>query len=204
MTKQKCIVFDIDGTLFDTRDGIIKALNYVLLSYGVACIPKEKELSFLGPPVRQSFMKLCGFNERQAEEATSLYRKIYTDKFITESRPYEGVRELLLELHALGYVIGIATMKTKMQVSRLLSLFDYVHYFEYIECAMEDGSLTKGQMLKRIKTNSGKYYMVGDTMGDMIAANEAGYTFISADYGYGIIEGDCLRASCAMDVLRLI
>ena len=199
MRKKNCVVFDIDGTLFDTKPGIIKAINYVLGVFGRDLIPAEKENEFIGPPVRKSFIDLCGFSAAEAEKATALYRQIYVDKFISESIPYDGLDEVLGCLKSEGFVLGIATMKTGKQVDKLLEIFGCRDKFDIIQCAKEDGSLSKSRMLENIRRDySGcdDFYMVGDTMGDMNAANEACFKFIFAEYGYGSVSrNECARVA---------
>lgn len=208
MNKKNCVVFDIDGTLFDTKPGIIKAINYVLRKFGKDIIPYERENEFIGPPVKQSFIKLCGFSVDEAEKATALYRQIYVDKFISESIPYDGLTEVLGLLKQEGFVLGIATMKTRKQVDRLLEIFGYRDIFDDIECAKEDGSLSKRQMLERIKRDylgCDEFFMVGDTESDMNAADAVDYEFIFAKYGYGSISGNnCASVSRLNEIVEII
>lgn len=187
----KTIIFDVDGTLFDTRDGIIQALNYVLKVHGRSEIKKEDEAKYIGPPIKKSLMEFQGMNEAEADEATALYRKSYIEKFIGNSVWYDGAVETLKELKDRGWILGIATMKTMPQLEALVRDFHCGDLFSVLKAAKEDGSLSKAQMLKDIKEeypDVEKFVMVGDTMGDYKAAKEAGYEFVAADYGYGDIK----------------
>ena len=187
----KAIIFDVDGTLFDTRDGIIQALNYVLKVHGRSEIKKEDEARYIGPPIKKSLMEFQGMEELEADEATALYRKSYVEKFIGDSIWYDGAVETLKELKDRGWILGIATMKTMPQLEALIRDFNCGDLFSVLKAAKEDGSLSKSQMLKDIKEeyqDAKKFVMVGDTMGDYKAAKEAGYEFVAADYGYGDIR----------------
>lgn len=189
----KAIIFDVDGTLFDTSDGIIQALNYVLKVYGRDEITTEDEANYIGPPIKKSLMEYQGMKENEADEATALYRKSYVEKFIKNSVWYDGAVETLEELKNRGWILGIATMKTMPQLEALLRDFHCRDLFSVLKAAREDGSLTKTQMLKDIKKeypNADKYIMVGDTIGDYKASKEAGYDFVAVDYGYGDIKDD--------------
>ena len=193
--KKKVVVFDVDGTLFDTKRGIIDALNCVLRSYGEEPIEESKGNKYIGPSIKESLVRLHGFDEKKACEGTEFYRKIYVERFIENSVAYQGMVKMLIKLKETGCILGIATMKTRPQIDRLIDLFNLGTYFSVIKAAREDGSLNKEQMLKQIKGLYGeksKYYMVGDTMGDYLASENAGYAFIVADYGYGDVkELDC-------------
>lgn len=193
-TFQGLIALDVDGTLFDTKPGIIAALNKVLRMFGYSEILCENEDQFIGPPIKTSLLELCGMDEKTAEEATRTYRKIYVEEFIRDSKPYCNLHELLKELHNRNYFIALATMKTGTQVEALVSGFE-LDEFDALKYAMEDGSLSKRKMLEILRTqvDCEHYYMVGDTTGDYHAAIDAGYAFVYASYGYGNI--DCAKGT---------
>lgn len=189
--KKFVIIFDVDGTLFDTREGIIQALNYVLKVYGRAPIEKSDESKYIGPPVKKALIEYQGMDEVEAEEAADLYRRCYVEKFIGESAVYDGTLETLVTLKRLGCFLGIATMKTMPQLETLLRNFDCDEFFSVLKAARADGSLTKSQMLKDIRDEHSElntFVMVGDTVGDFQAAEKAGYRFVAADYGYGDVR----------------
>ena len=184
----KVVVFDVDGTLFDTKPGIIKALNEVLNNFGIEFINPSDEDKWIGPPVRNSFISYAGMNAEQAEDATRKYRKIYTEKYITESVLYDGMNEVLGKLKTAGYHLCIATMKTQGQMERLLSIKNMSNAFEIVQTAALDGAKSKADMLVLIKSKysaDSQFYMIGDTMGDYEAAKKVDYKFLAITYGYG-------------------
>ena len=77
--KNCCIVFDVDGTLFDTKNGIIKTLNYVLKEFGKDAIDPQDEDKYIGPPIKKSLMKYQCMEDMEADEATILYRRNYVE-----------------------------------------------------------------------------------------------------------------------------
>lgn len=190
MSKKKVVVFDVDGTLFDTKLGIIQALNYVLHDLGRKSIPLQEENLYIGPPIKDSFIKLQGLDESMAEEATRQFRRVYVEKYIAQSNAYEGMELLLQDLLKDGITLGVATMKTAPQIEKLFKISGFEKYFDVVMVAKEDGSQSKEQMLLSIKEKylDAVYYMVGDTNGDYRATQETGYIFVGADYGYGKIE----------------
>ncbi len=190
---KKCIAFDIDGTLFDTKNGIIAALNEIINIFHGDSITDKLQNQYIGPPIYNSLMKYQKFDETLALKATELYRKIYVDKYIVTSTPYPSLNEVLTELKNHGYSLAIATMKTQEQVDTLLEIFGLSQAFDSIHCASHDGNLHKSDMLTAIKQeiNAEQYFMVGDTIGDYLAAVSVdGYEFIYAEYGYGHITGN--------------
>lgn len=189
------IVFDVDGTLFDTAPGIIRALNEVLAAYGRKLIADNEGAGYIGPPICDSLERFCGMEHETALEATALYRKLYVEKYVVSSVLYEGMREVLDALHARGERVGIATMKTMPQIDKLLAVFDMAGDFAVVKAAREDGSLSKTEMLSQIRTefpDESRYMMVGDTAGDYRAAVNAGFAFVFATYGYGERPTDCM------------
>lgn len=184
---ERTVIFDVDGTLVNTRMGIMHTIQEVL---------SERHLDFdgdydlwIGPPIKDSFMSYCGMSDQEAEEATIAYRKIYLDKFIKESFLYPGMLETLDELENRGVKLAVATMKTRPQVEKLFSVLGISYYFQDIRTAREDGLLSKTQMISEIM-KADEAYMIGDTNGDWKAATEAGCQFIGVTYGFGFKSGE--------------
>ena len=204
----KCVVFDIDGTLFDTKSGIIEAINFVLDSYGLEPIAKENEDRFIGPPIKNSFENYYGLSESESNVAASKYREAYTKSFIVKTTEYLGMQSVLSEIRNHGWGVGIASMKTLPQINRLLSMFNCENLFSFVEGAREDGSYSKTQMLYNIKQNNpsyDEYIMVGDTRGDLMAARESGFSFVAADYGYGVINDiECIHIADIRDLVNVL
>ena len=207
MSMMKTIIFDIDGTIFDTKKGIINCLNDVLNAYGQETINKTEEDKYIGPAIKDSLMKFNGFSEEMAAEATREYRRKYVAKYVGESIPYDGLKELLEYLKNNHYRICIATMKTQAQVERLFETFGVTDFFARIETAKESGGYTKVNMLESIKAKypQDKMIFVGDTMGDYKAAVKTEIPFVYAKYGYGELEtGDCAVIGALAELRQLL
>ncbi len=91
---KRCFLLDLDGTVADNGEGILKSAQYALDSFGIHQEPEEKLRRFVGPPLDQSFRELYGFSQEQAIQAVAKYRERYAVKGVYENRLYPGVREL--------------------------------------------------------------------------------------------------------------
>ncbi len=185
----KTIIFDIDGTIFDTKAGIIACINDVLKHYGKEPIPENDTDKYIGPAIKDSLMKFNEFSEIAATEATREYREKYVAKYVSDSTPYDGLISLLKEIKDKGHKLCIATMKTRGQVEKLLDSFKISGLFDIVETAKDEGGYTKADMLNSINNRvaDSEFLFVGDTNGDYKAALKADMPFIYAGYGYGEI-----------------
>lgn len=202
----KTIIFDIDGTLFDTKPGIISCLNDVLDSFGLEPIKEDEQDKYIGPSVKDSFIKYHNFDEEQAVEATKMYREKYVNRYIEESVPYDGLLDVLRYIRFKKYKLCIATMKTRKQVDKLLELFFLDNTFNLIETAKEEGGYTKSEMLQNIKKQykNSEYIFIGDTNGDYKAAIKADMPFVYAAYGYGDINEEVKSIDSLRDMIKLL
>ena len=207
---KKVVVVDIDGTLVDTQAGIYEAINSVLVHYNKTPIKMSELNQFIGPPIKESFVSLCDFEEERIGEAVDLYRHNYVSKYIYNSQLYEGWDKILQELKKRDYILGIATLKTEKQSIKLLEYLGLYRMFDIVQSAREDGSLRKQDMLKYIRekyqSECDEFYMIGDTMGDYYASVENNYRFIFAEYGYGDMKGglNCLAIESPLDLFSFL
>lgn len=207
--EKSVFIFDLDGTLADTKPGIVKALNYVLKANQLDIIHEDEGSKFIGPPIKNSLIKFYGMSEEMACRCTELYRKVYVEQFIQDSELYPGLYDVLESLKLAGSVLSIATMKTMPQVDAFLNCFGLSEHFSIIKAASPSGDITKTDMLLEIRKlydeKYNRFYMVGDTIGDYKASINAGCEFIAADYGYGDMGSiDCKHISYLMDILNFL
>ena len=185
------ILFDLDGTLTDPGEGITNSVAYALRKYGIEVSDRSELYKFIGPPLKDSFMKYYGFDEDKAEEAIAYYREYFRDTGIFENRVYEGVEDMLRGLHANGKRIVLATSKPEEFAIRILEHFGLRKYFTVVAGASMDSSRSKkGDVIAyaiSLCESFEKYtaVMVGDREHDIIGAKENGLKSIGVLYGYG-------------------
>ncbi|MBQ8323948.1 MAG: HAD-IA family hydrolase [Clostridia bacterium] len=178
--KYDYLLFDMDGMLVDTREGILKCARHALSVFGIEVEDLSSLTKFVGPPLRQSFMEFYGFSEEDAAKAVSIYRQRYSEKGQFECYVFQGVPEMLEALLAKGYRICIATSKLESYARTMLERLGIGKYFEQVIGATPDEAVsTKDQVieeaLKRMGiTHRRKALMIGDRKHDVLGAKKCG------------------------------
>ena len=135
----KSILFDLDGTLTDSGEGIMKCAVYALAHYGIDAPSEEQLRTFVGPPLTETFARF-GVPQDKLAEAVEIYRKRYIPIGRFENHPYTGVRELLEQLRSDGHKLYVATSKPEWMSIEILEYFDLAKYFDIICGAATDFS----------------------------------------------------------------
>lgn len=185
----KNILFDLDGTLTDSREGILKSIQYALSCYGIE-EDMEKLGMFLGPPAHLAFQEFYGFSEEKAFEITNVFRKRYSEKGIYENCVYDGIKELLEKFCADGMRLCVATSKPQVYTDKILENFDMRRYFDTVIGSDLDGILcNKSDIIAKVIEFGGydksECIMIGDRKYDIIGAKQNGIKSIGVLYGYG-------------------
>ncbi len=196
---QKAILFDLDGTLTDSGEGIINSVIPALEHYGIA-IPSREELRvFVGPPLHDTFLRF-GVPADQLENATKIYRSRYIPIGKFENAPYPGIPELLETLKAQGHKLFVATSKPEPMAVEILEHFDLARYFDRIcGASMDTSRSSKEAVIAYLLEQNGSaenMVMVGDTKYDVIGAKAHGIPTIGVSWGYGEID-EMLEAGAA-------
>ena len=186
------ILFDLDGTLTDPGEGITNSVAYALRHYGIDVADKRTLFPFIGPPLHESFMRYYGMSEEQSLEAVEVYREYFSVKGLLENRPYDGIEDLLRQLHAEGKCLVVATSKPEGYSVQILEHFGLAKYFHLICGAPMHPPRGHGKAdvirdaLERggIKDLTGAV-MVGDRLHDIEGAHKIGIPAIGVLYGYG-------------------
>ena len=117
------ILFDLDGTLTESGEGITKCVQYALSRFGIQEPDLEKLRCFVGPPLLESFMEYAGLSREDAEKAVEYYRERYNTTGIYENRLYPKSRELLELLKVNDKILGVASSKPEVYVRKILEYF---------------------------------------------------------------------------------
>ena len=187
----KSILFDLDGTLTDSGEGIINCAIYTLEHYGLPIPSREALRVIVGPPLHESFVKF-GVPREEAENAVAKYRERYIPIGKFENTPYPGIRELLEKLQAEGHRLYVATSKPEGMSVEILEHFDLAKYFTRIcGASMDTSRSTKEAVIEYLLKECGAQdnaIMVGDTVYDVIGAKTHGIPTIGVSWGYGTVE----------------
>ena len=130
MKNYDILLFDLDGTLTDSAEGIVNCAEHALNSLGITEPDRSKLLRFIGPPLIDSFMDFYGLSREDAVKAVAAYRERYPVKGIFENRVYDGIPEALELLKKGGKRLAVATSKPEVYANRILGHFKLAEYFE--------------------------------------------------------------------------
>ena len=189
--KYKTIFFDLDGTITDSAPGIMNSIKYALEKNHLPMLSEEQLRSFIGPPLRGQFCKVCGLADEESARMVEDYREYYRDKGIFGNNVYDGVIEMLEKLRKKGFRLAIATSKPEKYAKIII---DHFHLTQYFACVagmeMDGGRGTKAQVItyaleKNDITDKSKVLMIGDREHDVIGAHENGLDCLGILYGFG-------------------
>ena len=182
------ILFDLDGTLTDSGEGIINCAQYAFQQMGYPVPPREEMGVFVGPPLWDTFEKF-GIPKERTDEAVQIFRSRYVPIGKFENTPYPGIRELLEALGAEGNLLYVATSKPETTAVEVLEHFDLARYFDRICGAdLEKKRNSKDAVIAYLLNMTGsdaEMVMVGDTEYDVLGAAAHGIPTIGVSWGYG-------------------
>ena len=192
--KYKYCLLDLDGTLTDPGIGITNSVMYSLKKFGIEVADRSELYSFIGPPLPDSFKRVFGFSEEQADRAVTYYREYFRDKGIFENVVYPGIPEALEQLKSKGVIVALATSKPYEFSVRILDHFDLMKYFDYVGAATMDGRISKktdviAHLLEEIgDVDKSTVLMVGDRNQDIDGAKANELHSAGVLWGYGSRE----------------
>ena len=186
------ILFDLDGTLTDSGEGITKSVQYALSKFGIEEPDLENLRKFIGPPLIDSFENYYGFSREDAIKARNIFNERYKPIGWKENHPYEGIEDVLKALQAEGKMLGIATSKPADVADRVLTHFGLKDYFP-VFCAAPLNGLN-GEKTGRIRAaiedakglgcKAENPIMVGDTRFDVLGAHECNIPCVGVTWGF--------------------
>ncbi len=188
---KKVILFDLDGTLTDSGEGIMNCAILALEHFGLPIPTREEMRVIVGPPLDQSFIRF-GVPADKTDEAIRVYRSRYTTLGKFENYPYPGIREALEALKKAGHRLMVATSKPETMSVEILDKFELSQYFELICGATLDGSRShKADVIAYLLGQAGgaeNIVMVGDTKFDVLGAKAHAIPTVGVAWGYGSRE----------------
>ncbi len=192
MKKFDTLLFDLDGTLTDSTEGILKCLAYALERMGYE-VPDDTN-KFLGPPLRQSLTEFLGMSMEQADEAVRIFRERYSVVGLFENRVYDGIPEMLERLKSGGKRLMVATSKAEIYAVRIFEKFGLAQYFEIVGGAELDGSRDyKDEVIEYVLAKAGitdrsTVLMIGDRRQDVLGAHKTNIECMGILWGFGSME----------------
>lgn len=190
---KKVILFDLDGTLTDPKEGITKSVQYAFSKFDIHIPDLDVLQSFIGPPLKVSFMEEYHFSEEQADRAIFYYRERFQTTGLYENAVFDGVIDMLEALRKKGVRLAIATSKPTVFAVEIARHFHFDDYFEHIVGSELDGTRSAkaeviAEALRLLQVEATDCYMVGDRKHDMLGALENGVESIGVTFGYGSRE----------------
>ena len=184
---KKIVLFDLDGTLTDSSEGILNSIRYMLEKKGLAISDTETLRSFIGPPLADSLKALYGISEAEAQEAVESYREYYADQGIKQLTVYPGVEKMLTDLSE-DYSLAIATSKPEFFAEQVIENTGLTKYFTGIFGADLAGDRSKKAdvikyALEQLEGETA--VMVGDRKFDILGAKDNQLKSIGVLYGFG-------------------
>ena len=213
------ILFDLDGTITDSSEGITKSVQHALGKLGIEENDQAMLRRFIGPPLDESFEKFYGFDKEKALKAVDYYRERYSDKGIYENVLFDGIADMLEGLKSDGYIIALATCKPEIYVPTILKHFDIEQYFDVAVGSELEGGKRRHkddvieevlkQIMKKMDISESDIVsvkadsiMIGDRKDDVIGAKEAGIESVGLRYGFA--EKDELENAGADYILEKV
>lgn len=147
----RAILFDLDGTIINSEEGITKCVQYALKAYGIEEPDRNKLLCFIGPPLDPVFREKYGMTEEEAWQSVQKYRERFDVEGIFECCLYDGVKETIMDLKKKGYTLALASSKPETACRRILEHFGLTPYFDEVVGSTLDGSIsTKQEVLEEL------------------------------------------------------
>lgn len=189
MKKYEIAVFDVDGTLLDTTEGVLEAVQYTIDKMGFSPLSKQQLYTFIGPPIQDSFAKAYGLEGEILQEIATCFRNRYKDYELLKAKPYEGIYEVFETLTRKGIKLAVATYKRQDYAETILKHFGFHQYTNIFYGADHENKLKKVDIIKKCMCDLGIYdytnaVMIGDSSHDALGAKKIGMDFLGVTYGF--------------------
>ena len=206
--KYKALVWDIDGTLLNTLEGLVSAYQYTIAKLNLSEKSFEEIAAFIGPTPQVIFTSRFGLSEDEAQKAADVFRERYKNFDLLKAEPYPNLLSVLEELSEIGYVQAVATNKRQDYAVDICKHFGINKYCNPIYGVDNFNKSSKADLIKKclmdLSVAGNQAVMIGDTLGDKTSAEQAGVDFIDVNYGFGFknVDGYANFPSEILDLLK--
>ena len=195
------VIFDLDGTLIDSSVGILHATKETLESLHQSPLADSVIRSCIGPPIGDSIGHIRNYTRGQIDDFYSIFRPIYSSKYLLEAEVYPGIIDMLKELKKNGLLLGIATHKRVDYTMKLLEKIGLKEYFDIVEAVDMKGIYSKADLIHHCMEWAGpgcNFTMVGDAPTDINAALSCKIDAVAVLYGFGFKERSDVPLGCSV------
>lgn len=201
--KQTIVLFDLDGTLTDSAEGVIRSAQYMQEKMGIEKWADEDLKFIVGPPLMKTFTEDFAMDAETAETALAHFRERYTTVGLFENKLYPGIEEMLTALRKKDKRLAVATSKKEETAVRILEHFGVAKYFEVIggdnrAAGRDNKAKVIAYVLEQMRAEKTDVVMVGDRKFDVEGAHAMGIPCVAVEYGYGNREE---FLACGADVV---
>ncbi|MBP1301784.1 HAD hydrolase-like protein [Curtobacterium sp. ODYSSEY 48 V2] len=209
------ILFDLDGTISDSAPGILESMTHTFRTVGVPVPDHATLMSFVGPPIMDTFRTAMGMDDVGAERTLAVYREHYLSHGALDSAMFRGMDVVLRTLHEAGLPLSTATSKPETPATVILDHYGLTGYFDFVTGASDDEVRSAkadvvAEALRRLEAaghDVSRPVLVGDRLHDVEGAHVHGVPVVFAEWGYGSpaeAEGTVARAATPLDLLPIL
>lgn len=200
------IFFDLDGTLTDSKEGVLECVRYAIETMGRPVPEGPDLLKFIGPPLQDSFVRHCGLSPEEAQRALALFQERYVPVGQFKNRPAPGIAEMLGRLKERGFTLALASSKAESQCIPICERFGFAPYMAVIAGSSGSRDQSKAEVIREAMgrlglTDPRPCLMVGDRKYDVEGARECGMDCVGVEF-FGYAPPGELEAAGAVAVVK--
>ena len=204
----RTVLFDLDGTLTDSREGIVNSVKYAIEKLGGTMPDQQTLLKFIGPPLQESFIAYCGYDTETAARGVEVFRERYEPVGQYENQPAPGLRELLARLKERGYTLALASSKPESLCVPICEKFGFTPSLAVVTGSPPVGDWSKADVIRETmrrleltEAHKPEILMVGDRKFDVLGAKACGIACAGVEF-FGYAAPGELAESGAVAVVR--
>ena len=195
MSQYELAIFDVDGTLLDTTEGVLASVIYAMRVQNLSVPDTGVLRTFIGPPIQDSFAKLYGIQGQDLQEIADIFREHYKNCDLLKAAPYQGIFEVFQLLSKRNVKSAIATYKRQDYAETIVKYFGFDQFTNIIYGADSKNQLKKVDIIRKCIEQSSvsdysKIVMIGDSAHDALGAKQLNIDFIGVTYGFGFRNND--------------